>query len=122
MNPATTAADGGNTTRSRPPAGPRGHWLLGVTQQVRKDPLRVYGAAWRQYGDYVRLRALPGVYFSLLVHPEAVEYVLQKHSKNFRKPDVLLNPMRLLVGDGLFTSEGEAWLRQRRLQQGAFHR
>jgi cytochrome P450 len=90
--------------------------------QVRKDPLGLYARAWQRYGDYVRLRFIPGVYAYLLVHPEAVEHVLQKNHKNYRKPDVLLRPMRLLVGDGLFTSEGDAWLRQRRLDQPAFHR
>jgi cytochrome P450 len=90
--------------------------------EVRKDPLGLYTRAWQQYGDYVRLRAIPGVYFYLLSHPDAIEHVLQKNHKNYRKPEVLLGPMRLLVGEGLFTSEGAPWLRQRRLDQPAFQR
>src|SRR5262245_3048272 len=30
--------------------------------------------------------------------------------------------MRAFLGDGLFTAEGDLWLRQRRLMQPAFHR
>jgi cytochrome P450 len=48
--------------------------------------------------------------------------VLHKNHKNYRKPPFLMRPMALLVGQGLFTSEGELWLRQRRLSQPAFHR
>ena len=42
--------------------------------------------------------------------------------ENYRKPDRLTRPMSLLVGNGLFTSDGDFWLRQRRLMQPAFHR
>jgi cytochrome P450 len=90
--------------------------------EVRRDPLGFYSRARQEYGDYVRPRAIPGVYFYLLTHPDAIEHVLQKNQKNYRKPEILLGPMRLLVGEGLFTSEGAAWLRQRRLDQPAFHR
>jgi cytochrome P450 len=90
--------------------------------RIQKDPLGFYSGVRRDYGDYARLRAIPGVWFYLLTHPEAVEHVLQKNHKNYRKPDVLTRPMGLLVGQGLFTSEGDLWLRQRRLSQPAFHR
>jgi cytochrome P450 len=113
---------GGGPAHRKAPAGPRGHWLWGCMPQIRKDPLRFYTHARRDYGDYVRLRAVPGVYFYLLTHPEAVEHVLQKNHKNYRKPAFFTRTMMLLVGQGLFTSEGDLWLRQRRLMQPAFHR
>lgn len=119
--PQTPAGERG-LVPGKPPAGPRGHWLVGCSSQLRKDPLAFYTAAWREYGDYVRIRGFPGIYFSLLVHPDAVEHVLQKNHRNHRKPDLLVRPMSLLVGQGLFTSEGDAWLRQRRLDQPAFQR
>src|SRR5438132_167666 len=104
------------------PPGPGGHWLFGCLNQLRNDPLSLYSSAWRQYGDYVRLRVLPRIYFYLLVHPDAVEHVLQRKNKNYRKPNILMRPVSLLMGNGLFTSEGDLWLRQRRLMQPAFHR
>jgi len=90
--------------------------------QVAGDPLGLYESAWKQYGDIVRLRALPGVYFFLLVHPEAVEHVLGKNHKNYRKPDSFNQPASLLAGKGLLTDEGPSWLSQRRLVQPAFSR
>jgi cytochrome P450 len=58
----------------------------------------------------------------LVTHPEAVEHVLHKRHTNYRKPAVVTRPVSRLAGNGLFTSEGEFWLQQRRLAQPAFHR
>jgi cytochrome P450 len=90
--------------------------------ELQADGPGFYYRTWRDYGDYVRIRAIPGVYFYFLTHPDAVEHVLQKHHKNYRKPVFFDRTMALLVGQGLFSSEGDLWLRQRRLMQPAFHR
>jgi cytochrome P450 len=57
-----------------------------------------------------------------LADPAAIEHVLVKNHKNYRKPEFLTGPARLLLGNGLFSSEGAFWLRQRRLSQPAFLR
>ena len=101
--------------------GPRGHWLGGCLQRMRRDPLGLYTQARRDYGDYIRLRVVPGFNCYVLTHPDAVEHVLLKNHKNYRKPNIFYNSVGLLVGDGLSTSEGERWLTQRRLAQPAFH-
>src|SRR5207237_1235570 len=103
-------------------AGPRGNWLLGCLRQFQRDLLGLYTQANRDYGHYVRIRAFPGVYVHLLTHPDAVEHVLQKHARNYRKPDFFNKTVGLLAGNGVLTSEGDFWLRQRRLMQPAFHR
>ena len=113
---------------AEPTAGPKswpeypGHWLRGCMRELRALPLDFYTAVRRRCGPYARIRAVPGIWFYLITHPEGVEYVLQKNNKNYRKPDVLIGPVRLLMGNGLFSSEGDFWLRQRRLMQPAFHR
>src|SRR5947209_7097050 len=100
----TTVGASGKAGRSWP--GPRGHWLLGCLRAVQNDPLRFYHQTWRTYGEYVRIRALPGIYFYLLADPAAVEHVLHANHKNYRKPDVFNKPARLLAGNGILTSEG----------------
>ena len=98
----------------------RGRWLRGSMRDLRTNPLAFYTAVWRKCGGFARIRAVPGVWFYAVTHPDGVEHILQKNYKNYRKPDVLIKPVRLLVGNGLFSSEGDFWLRQRRLMQPAF--
>ncbi len=117
--PTTTR---GTSAPRLPPAGPRGNWLLGCMRQLQRDPIGLYERANREFGHYVRIRAFPGIYVHLLTHPEAVEHVLQKNHKNYRKPSFFNKPVGLLAGNGILTSEGDFWLRQRRLMQPAFHR
>ena len=74
----------------------------------------------REYGDVVQLRFM-GQAFYLLSHPDLIEYVLVENNRNFTKTRILRRNRRLL-GEGLLTSQGEFWRRQRRLAQPAFHR
>ena len=85
-----------------------------------RDSLGFLTAAARQHGDVVRWR-LAGERMALLSHPDAVRDVLVTHARLFRKGRGL-ERARLLLGDGLLTSEGAFHLRQRRLAQPAFHR
>jgi cytochrome P450 len=122
MSRATSESQPKSSDPRKTPLGPRGHWLFGTMPQVAGDPLGLYESAWREYGDIVRLRALPGVYFFLLVHPDAIDHVLAKNHKNYRKPDSFNQPASLLAGKGLLTDEGSSWLKRRRLVQPAFSR
>jgi cytochrome P450 len=116
MRPATS-----RISREAPPTL-RGHSLFVNMREVQHDPLRLYASARQQYGDVVRLRAIPFVYWYLVTHPHDVEHVLQTNQRNYRKPDVFTHPVGLLAGRGLLTSEGDFWRHQRRLAQPAFHR
>jgi cytochrome P450 len=102
------------------PAGPRYWTPFGMTAAFRPDPLGFYMAAFRTFGDVVGFHI--GPFRSLLVaHPEHIKHVLQDNNHNYEK-GVVVAKLRILIGDGLFTSEGEFWRRQRRLAQPAFHR
>jgi cytochrome P450 len=57
----------------------------------------------------------------LLNHPDLVEEVLVAQNRRFIKHFALRRTRRTL-GNGLLTSEGDFWRRQRRLAQPAFHR
>lgn len=101
--------------------GPRGHWFSGCAAAVHRDPLAFYTQLWQEYGDYVRFPVFRATYH-LLAHPSAVEHVLVRHYKNYPKPEEQNRMLGLLLGNGLLTSEGETWFRQRRLAQPAFLR
>ena len=105
----------------RPP-GPRGHLIRGNLPEYIRDPLSYLTNLTRQYGDVARLR-----FFSVPVYvlnsPEHIEYVLVTNNRSFIKPvDFRFPFFRGIFGNGLLTSEGDFWLRQRRLAQPAFHR
>jgi cytochrome P450 len=102
--------------------GPRGNWLFGCLRDFRRDQLNFLREVWRAHGDYVRIPTVPGYDIYFLADPAAVEHVLVKNHKNYRKAEFITGPVRLVAGNGLFTSEGDFWLRQRRLAQPAFLR
>jgi cytochrome P450 len=103
---------------STKPPGPKGRLhspLLGGA-----GPLVNLPRLAAQYGDVVFWRFLH-LQVCLLAHPKDIEAVLVTLHRSFSKgfgarasPEVF--------GNGLLTSEGDFWLRQRRLSQPAFHR
>ena len=101
--------------------GPRGQILFGSLRHVRRDPLAFYLEARRQFGDVVRFRSMGPYYWFLLSHPDDIEHVLRKRAQNYPK-GIFNVRLGLMIGEGLLTSEGDFWLRQRRLAQPAFHR
>jgi cytochrome P450 len=102
--------------------GPRGSLLAGSLFQLRRDPLATLLDGARRFGDVVQFRfgpALAHVLGHLVAHPDGIKRVLEENVHNYVKGHTN-EPVRAVVGDGLFTSEGELWLRQRRIVQPTF--
>jgi hypothetical protein len=55
----------------------RGHWFSGCMRQIQHEPLKLYQESWREHGDYIRFRLIPGFRLYFLSHPDAIEYVLR---------------------------------------------
>ena len=100
------------------PRGPRGHWFLGHLTEFRRDRLEFMATVARDYGDVVPLRLL-GHPVILLSRPDLIEQVLVHHTKHFIK-HAGLRLYKPILGNGLVTSEGDFWRRQRKLSAPAF--
>lgn len=93
--------------------GPRGYPVLGVLPKLRQEPLQVLLDATHRFGDVVYLgRDLHRVY--LVNHPDFIEHVLDIHHSTYGKGPAV-ERIKPLFGEGLTTSNGEAWRHQRRL-------
>jgi cytochrome P450 len=95
----------------------------GFVRAFRDDTIGAFGEIQRQYGDIVRLRFIGPLYAYMFYHPDHFKHVLVDNNKNYTKmPAPSFTVLQPLVGNGLLTSDGDFWLRQRRLAQPAFHR
>lgn len=100
--------------------GPRGLPLFGtVGPFLTKDLLKPFGRLVAEYGPLFRVRLPLGHRLMMIAHPDAVEQVLRSGRENYVKGSVY-DGTRLLLGQGLVTSEGHLWRRQRELANPAF--
>lgn len=106
------------TEGARPP-GPRGWPLIGCLPSFGRNPLAFLAKTAAQYGDISYFR-LGSQHVYLLNEPELIQDVLVKRQGFFTKSRGLRRA-RVLLGDGLLTSEAEVHTRHRRLVQPAFH-
>src|SRR3984957_19681479 len=105
---------------SKLPPGPSPESWTASFKDYGRDPLSYMPQLVRDYGDIVTMRYYNfRVYF--VSHPDYIEQVLVTHNRKFIKGRIL-RKNKQLFGNGLLTSEGNFWLRQRRLAQPAFHR
>jgi cytochrome P450 len=95
--------------------------IFGALPQLQKSPLKVMFRAASEFGDLVRV-PLPTIQMFVAGHPDLAEHILVTNSKNYTKDTRGYNMLRRVLGNGLVTSEGAFWKRQRRIAQPAFHR
>src|SRR5688500_15494900 len=98
----------------------KGKPFFGNTRHILKDPVDFLGKLTKSYGPVVNATFAGKKYF-ILQHPESIKHVLSENHKAYCKPGAT-KLLRLFLGEGLSTSNGELWLRQRRIMQPAFHK
>lgn len=87
--------------------------------RLRQDPLGFLLEAAREPAELTYLGAGPRPIY-LINDPALIRYVLHENRGNYRK-SLQVKRIKPLFGEGLTTSEGALWQRQRRLIQPLFH-
>jgi len=102
------------------PAGPSSIIPFRFLRVMQRDPIPFFTRLARDYGDAVQFKVGRQVII-LLNHPDLIRELLVAQHRCFHKSRVLQRA-KIILGEGLLTSEEEPHRRQRRLAQPAFHR
>lgn len=110
------------TAKFQPIPVQKGWPLLGILPKLfGKDPYEYLKNIMLEQGDLVQLNFGPQPVY-LVSNPDYLQRILRDNYQNYRKPDLFYNISREIIGDGLVTSSGDLWLRQRRMIQPHLHR
>lgn len=94
--------------------------IFGPLREIQADNLGTFLRMSRE-GDAIKFRVLHQT-LHLLTHPDHFRHVLVDKVKIYKKKTRGYRLMKKMVRNGLLTSEGAYWQRQRRLASPAFHR
>src|SRR5438067_1342546 len=97
------------------------HWLLGPGYYAQRAPLHWIPRWIQEHGDIFRV-ASPFGQATIVAAPELARQVLVDRAARYQQKSRSYVVLRILMGNGLVTSEGEFWRGQRKLVQPAFHR
>ncbi|WP_026672938.1 cytochrome P450 [Alkalihalobacterium bogoriense] len=102
------------------PAGPARLPFAGNLLQFGKDPLQFVTECVEKYDNVIRLKVEQNRDTFLLTDPKDIDFVLKNTNKLFTKGYYRDPILHLVLGNGLVTSEGDFWKKQRRLTQPLF--
>lgn len=98
----------------------KGNTIFSSGNAMRKNPLNFLIELDKNYPGIVHWKFLH-LDVVHLSDPELVRDVLQTNQKYYIK-NLMYNQLKLLLGQGLVTSEGKLWKKQRKLIQPSFHK
>jgi cytochrome P450 len=109
-----------DSSKGRRPPGPRGLEVIQSVYRSRMNILEALRDVVRKYGDIVSYN-ISDLEVYIVTRPDDVQHVLQTNHRNYKKA-ITYQALRPVLGNGLLLSEGDFWLRQRRLVAPMFHR
>jgi cytochrome P450 len=113
---------GSSPSAERPIApGPKGHPLFGMLPDFRGDRLSFLVRTARRYGPVARFQIRNRSVF-LVTDPAGIKQVLQDNADNYGRKTRSVDALKETLGNGLLTTTGPSWWRNRRLAQPSFHK
>ncbi|MEU9688536.1 cytochrome P450 [Amycolatopsis japonica] len=100
------------------PPGPPRRATFGLLKKLFTDRLALMSDSAQVHGDVVRIAIGPKTMY-LVNHPDLAKHVLADNAANYHK-GIGLQEARRALGDGLLTSDGDVWKKQRRTIQPVF--
>jgi cytochrome P450 len=99
----------------RPLPGPKSPFgLKNIRALSREGMLDFISDGWRRYGDLFEVQVGPKK-LVIVIHPDYVRHVTMTNAQNYEKLESYDPVRKYIVGDGIITSTGDLWKRQRRL-------
>lgn len=90
-------------------------------REISQNPLLFFTKRTVTNNEIIDLELFPHFKTFLLCKPEYIEHVLVKNNRKYHKSKAY-KFLKIVLGNGLLTSDGEFWRRQRRIAQPAFHK
>jgi cytochrome P450 len=109
-----------NSVEKKHPHGPKGQSVSGCAKEFKESSFEFLIDLEKKFPEIARFK----IFHLKLYHtsvPDHVKHVLQTNNKNYYK-STHYDELKLLLGEGLLTSEGDFWRKQRRMAQPGFHR
>ncbi len=107
---------------SSPSVPPGYNFLQSIPRTIKQvwDPIgSMEESMARHHGTYSVM--LGSAKFIVTQDPRFIDHVLRGNHRNYQKSPIVTQQLGRFLGKGLLTSNGEYWLRQRRLIQPGFH-
>src|SRR4051812_1140346 len=120
MSAMKSTATSAELAVTKTPPTPPGHFFWGHVQDYIKDQIGFERHVAATYGDVVHVR-FANRHAYLLSNPNDVKQVMVDQADKFYKAPVYREVLGRFLGNGLLTSDGDFWRRQRKLSQPAFH-
>jgi cytochrome P450 len=98
----------------------KGKGWFGLPTEFSKNVAQFTHEQEAEYGDFFRVR-FPLFPIFVIFRPTIIQHVLQSNAKNYKKSPAY-EQLKLALGNGLVTSEGDFWKRQRKMAQPAFYK
>ena len=95
--------------------------IIGNAPELSRDILGFLEHNFKKNGDTFLFRLPVNKTIMATCDADVIKNILLLNHKNYRK-DYGNNILKMALGNGLLTNEGESWFRQRRLAQPAFYK